>query len=147
MSELLKKELSFINPELDGLIDHGFIDSAFIIAVMGIELLGAVADDKPIRANGQSSKRFKVGLRKFFPKRYSKPSITENIYKGIRCNVGHLLRFAGKIDFVTDTNLHLTEHDLVLKIHKKQFITDYISACDKLTTRVLNNDITLKKGL
>lgn len=147
MSELSENKTSFINPELLDLVANGFINSAFLIAVMGIEFLGAVADNKPLRAQNQSSKRFKIGLRKFFPKRYGKPSITENIYKGLRCNAGHLLHFSNKIEFINDASLHLQEAEQTLKIHKKQFIADYIAASEKLSARVNNGDITLKKGL
>ena len=136
-----------INVEIQSLLANGFVDSAFLIAVMGIEFLGAMVDDKPVRANGQSSRRFKIGLRKFFPKRYGKPSITESIYKSLRCNVGHLLQFSSKIDFVDDSISHLIEEGVVLKISKKQFVKDYITATDKLNQRLEEGIYLLKKGV
>lgn len=136
-----------INQEIKALLENGFIDSAFLISVMGIEFLGAMVDDKPIRANGQSSKRFKIGLRKFFPKRYGKPSITEVIYKGLRCNVGHLLQFPAKIEFVVDATSHLKEDEFVIKISKEQFIKDYILATEKLSIRFAEGVYKLKKGV
>jgi hypothetical protein len=147
MMNSIKTPPILINKEIIDLLENGFIDSAFLIAVMGIEFLGAVADDKPLRANGQSSKRFKIGLRKFFPKRYGKPSITEHIYKGLRCNAGHLLHFSSKIEFVEDPTLHLKEDGIILKIHKREFVEDYIKAAEKLSNRILEGLIQLKKGI
>ena len=136
-----------INQEITVLLENGFIDSAFLISIMGIEFLGAMVDEKPVRANGQSSKRFKIGLRKFFPKRYGKPSITEVIYKGLRCNVGHLLQFSTRIKFIEETSSHLNEEDSVIKICKKQFIKDYISATEKMNQRFTDGIYQLKKGV
>jgi len=136
-----------INKEVELLLNHGFIDTAFLIAIMGIEFMGAMVDDKPVRANGQSSRRFKIGLRKFFPKMYGKPSITEHVYKGLRCNVGHLLQFSSKIKFVEDKSEHLKEEGLVLSISKSQFIEDYISATVKLKQRFEDGIYQLKKGV
>ena len=136
-----------INKEIKVLLENGFIDSAFLICIMGIEFLGAMVDEKPIRANGQSSKRFKIGLRKFFPKRYGKPSITEVIYKGLRCNVGHLLQFSTRIEFTQEISSHLNEEDLAIKISKKQFIKDYILATEKMNQRFTDGIYQLKKGV
>lgn len=136
-----------INSEIQLLLDSGFVDSAFLIAVMGIEFLGAMVDSKPVRANGQSSRRFKIGLRKFFPKRYGKPSVTELVYKSLRCNVGHLLQFSSRIDFVEEPASHLRENGLVLQINKRQFVEDYISAIKKLDDRLAEGVYELKKGV
>ena len=136
-----------INSEIQLLLDNGFVDSAFLIAVMGIEFLGAMVDSKPVRANGQSSRRFKIGLRKFFPKRYGKPSVTELVYKSLRCNVGHLLQFSSRIDFVEEPASHLRENGLVLQINKRQFVEDYISAIKKLDDRLAEGVYELKKGV
>ncbi len=138
--------MSQINKEVKELVASGFVDSAFLIAIMGIEFLGAMADKKPLRANGQSSKRFKIGLRKFFPSKYGKPTITEVIYKSLRCNVGHLMQYSQRIEFVDDSSAHLQEEGVVLKINKKQFVEDYILATEKLRQRLEDGVYENKKG-
>lgn len=143
--EKVEKLEKLLLSELKELSKEGYTNSAFTIAIMGIEFLGAMIDDKPLRAEKQSSKRFKVGVRRFFPKIYGKPSIVEVLYKNLRCNIGHLMLSPKRIQFVEEG--HLREEKEYLAIDKKQFVRDYILAVEKLLAQISSGKYLLKKGI
>jgi len=57
------KELSF-------LIEHEHINTAFLLMALSIEYLGAIIDDKPLKAKIQSQKRFNKAINRLFPDGY-----------------------------------------------------------------------------
>ena len=140
----------FINErlkELDSLLEGGHFNAAFVLSIIGIELLGALEDDKPLRADKQSFKRFRLGIRRFFDKKYGRLEIIDTLYKAVRCNVSHLGLKGGKCTFVETSFEHLVFDDLSLQINKEQFINDYIKALTKCKTKIDSGLISLKKGL
>ena len=56
--------------EYKGLIDSGFHYISFALMGLGIEFLGACLDAHEFGTRGQSTTRFKLAIRKLFPRKY-----------------------------------------------------------------------------
>ena len=139
--DLLQKKID----ELQQLIKAELVDSAFVISVLGIEFLGALTDDKPLRADKQSFKRFKIGLRKYFPRVYGNPEVVDVLFKAVRCNLSHLGIEGGRCVFAE--NDHLLAKGKILFVVKKTLIEDHIKALQRVIDKLEKREIILKKGL
>lgn len=147
MESVLNLILKERKKEVIKLLEHEMLDSAFVIAILGVEFIGALFDDKPLRAEKQSSKRFKKGLRKGFPKFYGNPVIVEFLFKSVRCNVTHLGLGGNSVVFVNKHEEHLMLVNNTLLIHKATFCGDYVQALNKVLRRIKEGELKEKKGL
>lgn len=139
--DLLQKKID----ELQQLIKAELVDSAFVISVLGIEFLGALTDDKPLRADKQSLKRFRIGLRKYFPKVYGNPEIIDVLFKAVRCNLSHLGIEGGRCVYSEEG--HLLIKGKLLFVVKRSFINDYINALEKVKDKIDRRELLVKKGV
>ncbi|MDB4835004.1 hypothetical protein OAH12_00275 [Cyclobacteriaceae bacterium] len=142
ISQIIQSQID----ELTRALEHELEQAAFVQAILGVEFLGAMSDDKPLRADKQSTKRFRIGLRKYFPKRYGAPAIVDLLYKQLRCNLSHLSMPSNGVVFDLPSN-HLLLTDQGIVVNKVLFIQDYLSALEKLLTKIESGELILKKGL
>lgn len=100
--------------------------------LQGIEGLGALLDDKPLKAKGQGGKRFGLALRKLFPSQYAKADREFDLYGRLRNHLTHVRLTAKGFEISDDPELHLSIRSQCLKIHSKTFFIDFERACERM---------------
>jgi hypothetical protein len=105
----------------------GFNYQAFILMVQACEALGAVLDDKPLKAIQQSKLRFLKVFRKF-PKHYFELADDDFWYDQLRNNIAHLLIPGGHIKISEIESNHLVRNNIgVIHIYIPTFYHDFLN--------------------
>lgn len=100
--------------------------------LQGIEGLGALLDDKPLKAKGQGGKRFGLALRKLFPNEYAKADRQFDLYGRLRNHLAHVRLTANGFSITKNKEKHLQFQNFTLFIHPATFFHDFEMACIKM---------------
>ncbi|PLX05813.1 MAG: hypothetical protein C0594_06785 [Marinilabiliales bacterium] len=119
--------------EISSMIDAGFQYFAFILITQSIETLGAIIDNKPLKAKSQSKQRFASALYKLFPGRYSFLNKNNWLYDKLRNQVVHVLYPSSSIHIINnkEDKSHLQFENNILKIHIYDYYKDLVNAAEK----------------
>jgi hypothetical protein len=112
---------------------------AFGSIAVGIEFLGACADDHPFQASGHSAERFERGIADFMTQTDSRyKRYHDCLYKHLRCGVAHVMRPSGNVLFtsreesVQDQTHHFQIINDQLLLVCEDFYDDFAMACRAL---------------
>jgi len=143
LDEVICKEL--INLEK---ADTSIVD--FVILGQTIEVLGALLDKKPMKAKGQSMKRFDRSVRYLFGGRYRILNVDNKLYDKLRNQMTHTFIPSGDLLLIKNNkdndyrNLEFRNGTLVLVA--SQFTVDIINACKRLKS-LLNDGKIVPKNI
>lgn len=96
----------------------------------GIEVCGALLDDRPFKAKGLGRTRFQLALTRLFPKDYTVAIQTVDLYGQLRSHLSHGLLPGPKVMLTDDA--HLIVREGVMQLALAQFFHDYERAVSKL---------------
>jgi len=113
--------------------------------VQGIESLGALLDDKPLKARDQSKRRFRSALRRLFGPHYREADDRADLYERLRNHVSHVRLPSGSITLTHDIELHLKAEDKNLNICPELFLKDFEKACERALELVRSGKIGVKR--
>ncbi len=145
--EFIKK--TFIN-EFGRLQEQGFHYVSIMLMAQGIETLGSFLDDKPFRAERQSSKRFSLAINRLFPKQYRKANNNYWLYNKLRNHMAHMFVPSSFLILCTTADkpegkTHLSYDGEKMIIIAEDFYLDFKSACEKLIKKIDNKEVSSKK--
>ena len=145
------KSESFINKylkaEVKNLLDNQSYYPLLIYATLGIETLGAIIDDKPVRATNQSKVRFGSALYHLFPNQYGFINKGAFLYESLRNHSAHNLIPSTKIFFVDKDSKsvrHLAQQKIQVTFVIETFAKDFIAACDIALEKIKNGELKSK---
>lgn len=136
--------------EADFLIREKRYHLSFLLMSQIIEVMGAILDDKPLRAKEQSKKRFSLALKKLFSKHYALANDKDFLYIHYRCNMSHLLSTSNHIlltNIQENPHNHLATFNGKLVIIAEKLIQDIQGAFEKLLLKIRKEELKEKKGL
>lgn len=140
-----KEQIERIETFLDEVIvkELGKLQSAelsympFVCMGQAIEVLGGFLDNKPMKAKGQSAKRFSNGVNRLFGGRYRLLNDNYFLYDKLRNQMthtfipGHDLLLLAKADG-NEKHRHLNYADGQLVLVSEVFYQDICTACERL---------------
>lgn len=136
--------------QISDLHQQGFTIPAFMMLAQSIELLGALLDDKPLRAKEQSKKRFGLALKALFPSIYVKANDKDWLYVKYRCHMVHSLLPSSHLRLLahTESGLKNLQYDadaeqIVLILENWQ--EDFCNAVQKLLVKMEEGHVKIKK--
>jgi hypothetical protein len=100
--------------------------------VQGMESLGALLDDKPLKARDQSKRRFRSALRRLFGPRYREVDDRIDLYGRLRNHLAHVRMPSGAIALTSRPDGHLTAQGEQLNLCPEVFLQDFERACSRL---------------
>lgn len=111
--------LSFLTesiiPEIKRLQEERFLIPSFVMMMQAIEYLGAILDDKPLKAREQSKKRFSQAIKKLFDPRYQYYNRNNELYDHLRNHLMHAFSSGSYFHICqagdTDGQKHLQKND------------------------------------
>ena len=133
--------------EVSSLIETENYFPSLVYATIGIETLGAIIDDKPIRAKNQSKSRFAAALYHLFPNQYGFVNKQNFLYEALRNHSAHNLIPSSKISFINkDDNKtrHLDQKKSQVNFIIEIFAKDFLTACNKAIDMIDNNEAKSK---
>jgi hypothetical protein len=132
---------SFINKffieEIKRLQDNEFYYFSFILIGQAIEALGGLMDNKPLKARGQSFKRFTKSINSLMPPKYRLVNKDNVLYDKLRNQMTHSFIPSNSLILITkEKNInnynHLDTVDGKLVLIAEDFYQDIVQACNKL---------------
>lgn len=132
---------SFLNEvvikELGKLKSAGLSYMQFVLMGQAIEVLGGFLDNKPMKAKGQSSKRFSAGVNYLFGGRYRLLNDNYFLYDKLRNQMTHTFIPGGDLLLLNETGngddlRHLSNADGRLVLVADVFYQDICMACNRL---------------
>lgn len=137
-----------ITDQIQSLLDDGHINASFILMAQSIEVLGAYLDNKPIKAENQSKKRFREAIYRLFPVAYARQNKGDKLYRQFRSSLAHALLPSKHINLVNNKpDLHLKDIDNKLTINAESLFSDIKNACEIIKRRLRPEDIRRKRIL
>ncbi len=136
--------------EVERMQASGFQYYSFVLIAQIIEAMGGFLDNKPLRAKGQSKKRFGRAIKALFSHPYRKANIDDWLYFHFRCNMSHLFLPSGRLYLVSQEQAeergmtHLSQKDGRLVLVAEDFSADLRLACEKLLEKVDKGTVDLK---
>lgn len=139
---------SFINKffieEIKRLQKEEFYYFSFILIGQAIEALGGLMDNKPLKAKGQSFKRFTKSINVLMPPKYRLVNRDNVLYDKLRNQMTHSFIPSNALLLITrEKNInnynHLDTIDKKLVLIAEDFHEDIVTACNKLFY-LLDND-------
>ena len=124
--------------ELGKLQQVGLSYMQFVIMGQAVEVLGGLMDNKPMKARGQSAKRFRTGINRLFGGKYRLLNDNDFLYDKLRNQMTHTF-IPGKdlvlINTVAEagSQRHLDMKDGQLVLIGELFYQDICGACERLT--------------
>lgn len=109
----------------------------------GIEVCGALLDNRPFKAKGLGRSRFSLALQQLFPPEYAKADRTVDLYGQLRSHMSHCM-IPGKWIVFTDDRAHLDSNGGQLQFSMVQFFTDYEKAIRQLLDWIGRESIEVK---
>ena len=137
----------YLKTEVEDLLKSERYYPLLIYATLGIETLGAIIDDKPIRAKNQSKVRFGSALYHLFPNQYGFVNKGAFLYESLRNHSAHNLIPSSKIFFVDKDSKsvrHLAQQKIQVTFVIETFAKDFITACDLALDKIKNGDVKSK---
>lgn len=128
--------------------NSGLHELSCVIAGQAIEVLGAYLDNKPMRAKGQSSKRFELAINQLFSGAYTKVNRNNSMYYQLRANFIHMLLPTNKLKIVVgleQKELHLQTKNGVLHIVAELLLDDLEKAINRLIQLLESDKLKIKK--
>lgn len=109
----------------------------FVIMGQAIEVLGGFLDNKPMKAKGQSAKRFSYGVNRLFGGRYRLLNNNEYLYDKLRNQMTHTFIPGKDLLLLNEAEnpgnyKHLEIIDGRLVLIAEVFYKDICSACQRL---------------
>ena len=133
--------------ETQKLLDAKFYNTAFFMAIQGIETLGAFMDKKPFAAKAQSKKRYHLAIRELFSKNYHSLANNGWLYNQLRCNSVHLSNTGGFVILTLRAEKkgpHLQEISGKRLFVIEDFILDFHNASNRLIEFLEKGDVKQK---
>ena len=135
--------------EIQRLQDSGFYYLSFLVISQAIEFTGAFLDSKPIRARGQSKKRFANALSQLFAKEYGLINTNDFLYDKLRSHITHSL-FPSTWMLLTSRKeepdlMHLSKKRGKLVFIAEDFFEDFKKACYELISMIDEKRVKDKK--
>lgn len=126
-----------VEKEIAKLQDVGLSYMQFVIMGQAIEVLGSFLDNKPMKAKGQSAKRFSLAVKKLFGGRYRQLNDNSFLYDKLRNQMTHTFIPGGDLILLNQSeningykHLQMTNGKLVLVA--EIFYEDICKACERL---------------
>ena len=126
-----------VEKEIAKLQDVGLSYMQFVIMGQAIEVLGSFLDNKPMKAKGQSAKRFSLAVKKLFGGRYRQLNDNSFLYDKLRNQMTHTFIPGGDLILLNQSekingykHLQMTNGKLVLI--SEIFYEDICKACERL---------------
>lgn len=127
---------SIIKGELKQIIDSNALFMKYVLLGQTIEVLGALLDNKPMKAKGQSAKRFNHAINSLFGGEYRVHNSNYFLYDKLRNQMTHSFIPGGDIELYNNrtqtTKQHLSKENGVLVMIADDFYNDIVKACDRL---------------
>lgn len=123
--------------ELGKLQDANLIYMQFVLMGQAIEVLGGFLDNKPMKAKGQSSKRFAQAVNSLFGGRYRLLNDNYMLYDKLRNQMTHTFIPSGDLLLIGQRDSdgkyrHLEYYDGKLVLIGEIFYEDICAACARL---------------
>lgn len=129
--------------------NHGFTFFSVVLITQGIETFGGILDNKPLKAQAQSKKRFDKALRKLFPPLYGFINKNDFLYDKLRNHMVHTLIPSSQIRIVSNdeknSHQHLSMQDKILIINPAQYQKDFAAAASLLLQLIEKGEVYNKK--
>jgi len=127
----------FFIEEIQRLQDNDFYYFSFILIGQAIETLGGLMDNKPLKARGQSFKRFTKAVNSLMPPKYRLVNKDNVLYDKLRNQMTHSFIPSNSLILITkEKNInnynHLDTVDGKLVLIAEDFYQDMVQACNKL---------------
>ena len=119
----------------------------FVFAALGIETLGAVIDNKPIRTRNQSKYRFGTALFKLFPNQYGFINKKAFLYEALRNHSAHNLLPSSQLMLLNNNNgtiRHLEPRGEKVAFIIETFAKDFLEACHKAIKLIDDGEVRMK---
>lgn len=140
-SEQIERIGTFLNEviinEIGKMQGMGLSYMQFVIMGQAIEVLGSFLDNKPMKAKGQSAKRFSYSVNRLFGGRYRLLNDKEFLYDKLRNQMTHTFLPGGDMILLsqqdnTEGLKHLEIKDKKLIMISEVFYNDICQACERL---------------
>lgn len=121
----------------------------FVIMGQAIEVLGSFLDNKPMKAKGQSAKRFSLGVKKLFGGRYRLLNDNCFLYDKLRNQMTHTFIPGGDLLLLNQVEntkgyKHLQMVDGQLVLISELFYEDICRASERLLDAIKNGQLLPK---
>jgi hypothetical protein len=119
-----------------------------IYATIGIETLGAIIDNKPIRARDQSKFRFASALYHLFPNQYGFVNKNNFLYEALRNHGAHNLIPSSKLNIIHQQQKgirHLDQSKEQVSFIIETFAMDFLEACRLTVGKIDSSTVKNKK--
>lgn len=139
----MNKSIDFLKstviPEIEKLQENNCTLSSFILMTQCIEYIGGIIDKKPLKAVGQSQKRFSKAIQILFSPKWQFYNKNGILYEKLRNHLLHTFTVGSGIQLLSDENLkhlHLTIHDNNICIHNQQMLQDIKAVIAKMELKL-----------
>jgi hypothetical protein len=109
----------------------------------GIEVCGALLDDRPFKAKGLGRSRFTLAIRSLFPKPYSDAGKHVDLYGQLRSHMSHAM-LPGQLVRVGEGR-HLMQEGKAIHISLRDLFHDYEAALERLLAMVERGELPPKR--
>ena len=121
----------------------------FVIMGQAIEVLGSFLDNKPMKAKGQSAKRFSLGVKKLFGGRYRLLNGNCFLYDKLRNQMTHTFIPGNDLILLNQAEntkgyKHLQMADGKLVLISEVFYKDICNACERLLEAIKSGVLSPK---
>lgn len=127
---------TLIKGELKQIIDSKALYMKFVLIGQTIEVLGALLDNKPMKAKGQSAKRFNHAINSLFGGDYRVQNSDYYLYDKLRNQMTHSFIPGGDIELYNtalDTpKKHMKKEGGILVMVADEFYNDIVQASNRL---------------
>ena len=132
--------------EITKLQGVGLLYMQFVIMGQAIEVLGSFLDNKPMKAKGQSAKRFSLGVKKLFGGRYRLLNDNGFLYDKLRNQMTHTFIPGNDLNQANNKNgyKHLQIIDGKLVLISEVFNEDICKASERLLEAIKNGVLSPK---
>lgn len=144
-NEQIERIEAFLNEviinEIGKLQGIGLSYMQFVIMGQAIEVLGSFLDNKPMKAKGQSAKRFSYSVNRLFGGRYRLLNDKEYLYDKLRNQMTHTFLPSGDLLLLSQKEntagyQHLEMKDKKLIMISEVFYSDIRQACERLVCQL-----------
>ena len=138
-----------IEKEIAKLQNAGLSYMQFVIMGQAIEVLGSFLDNKPMKAKGQSAKRFSLAVKKLFGGRYRLLNDNCFLYDKLRNQMTHTFIPGGDLILLnrsgnTGNYKHLQMTNGKLVLISEDFYEDICKASERLLETLKSGALPLK---
>ena len=135
--------------EVEKLQASGFHYVSFIIISQAIEILGSFLDSKPIRAQRQSRRRYRLAINNLFASKYKRINRDDWLYDKLRNHLTHSFIPSSWIILSSrkssEGRAHLESVEGKIVFVSEDFFEDFKKACNKIISMIERGEIKSKK--